>query len=660
MRLARLYGQFDVRILMEFYLTRDMSMNWTVRDSAALYGIDAWGNDYFSVNAEGNVCVRPTGPGGAEVDLYEVVEGLRARDLTAPLVIRFAGIIGSSMQKLADAFAAAIAENDYRGSYRAVYPIKVNQHRQVVEEVYRYGAKLGFGLEAGSKPELLAVLAMTSDAGERPIVCNGFKDDSYIEAVVLAAKLGRNIIPVVENFDELQLIVKHAKKHAVHPAIGVRIKLASQGAGRWATSAGPKSKFGLSASQVLELVAVLRAEGMLHCLKLVHCHPGSQLNDIRGIKDSVGELAHVYAELHRLGAGLEYIDIGGGLGVDYEGGAQNLSHSMNYSLMEYASAVVYRIASVCNSAGIAHPTIISESGRALSAYCSVLVFNALGSANFERREPAPPLEECMDLPQPLADLVTSCNDFDAERAVEIYHDAEQAYHQAMQMFNVGYVTLEQRAMAERIFWTVCTRIMDLYPAASDLPASLASLPTVLSDIYFCNFSVFQSLPDSWAIDQLFPIMPIHRLALKPDRPATLADITCDSDGKISRFALPDGAEPTLPLHALEEGSIYYLGAFMIGAYQETLGDLHNLFGDTHVITIHAEDGGTWSIDEIVKGNTASELLSYMQFNVAELHPRIWRDCERAVREGRMSLEESQALRRFYEMELNSYSYLDLP
>ncbi len=634
-------------------------MSWTTEDAADLYGIAAWGSDYFSINPAGNVAVRPDGPDGPEVDLHEVVEGLRARDLTAPLVIRFRGIIASSMKKLADAFDSAIAENGYQGRYRAVFPIKVNQHRQVVEEVYQDGAPLGFGLEAGSKPELLAVLAMTTDAGDRPIICNGFKDDSYIEAVVLAAKLGRNIIPVVENFDELHLIVKHAKKHAVHPAIGVRIKLASQGAGRWATSAGPKSKFGLSASQVLDLVEVLRGEGMLHCLQLVHCHPGSQLSDIRAIKDSVSELAHVYTELHRLGAGMQYIDIGGGLGVDYEGGAQNLAHSINYNLAEYASTVVYRIASVCNGAGIDHPTIISESGRALSAYCSVLVFNALGSASFEQRQPAPPLDDGEELPQPLADLVTACHDLDPERAVEVYHDAEQAYHQIMQMFNLGYITLEQRALAERLFWTVCTRIRDIYPDLSELPASLEILPTVLSDIYFCNFSVFQSLPDSWAIDQLFPIMPIHRLGEPPDRSGTLADITCDSDGKISRFALPDGTASTLPLHSLREGEIYYIGAFMIGAYQETLGDLHNLFGDTHVVTIHAEEGGAWSIDEIVKGDTASELLSYMQFNMEALHPRIWRDCERAVREGHMSLEESQALRRFYELELNSYSYLDL-
>jgi arginine decarboxylase len=634
-------------------------MTWTAADSADLYGVAAWSNGYFSVAGNGHVCVHPSGPDGPSVDLYDVVEGLRARDLTAPVVIRFSGIIASSMRQLASAFDQAIAENDYRGAYRAVYPIKVNQHRQVVDEVYRHGAELGFGLEAGSKPELLAVLGTTTDAGDRPIICNGFKDKDYIEAVVLASKLGRNIIPVVENFDELDLIVQQAKQHEVRPAIGVRIKLSSHGAGRWADSAGPKSKFGLSANQVLELVGVLRREDMLDCLKLVHCHAGSQLSDIRGIKDSIGELAHFYVELHRLGAGLSYIDIGGGLGVDYEGGAQSLAGSMNYTLEEYASAVVYRIGSVCNKAGIDHPMIISESGRALSAYSSVLVFNVLGSASFEERDFSPRLRAGTETPQPLLDLATACDDFDLDRIVEVYHDAEQAYEQCMQMFAVGYLTLAERAEAEKLFWTVCTRVHDAYPDPEDLPAALASVPSMLSDIYFCNFSVFQSLPDSWAIGQLFPIMPIHRLDERPERVAVLADITCDSDGKIDRFPLPDGVASGLPLHTLRSGEIYYVGAFMNGAYQETLGDLHNLFGDTHVITIHADGDSDWSIDEIVKGDTASELLSYMQFNMKDLHPRIWQDCERAVREGRLSLEESQVLRRFFEVEMASYSYLDL-
>ena len=636
------------------------NVSWTVEDAAALYGIDAWGGGYFAVNERGNVCVRPGGGPGPEVDLHDVVEGLRARDLNAPLVIRFSGIIESTMQRLASAFRLAIEENAYRGSYRAVYPIKVNQHRQVVEEVYRRGAALGFGLEAGSKPELLAVLAMTSDDSARLVVCNGFKDDSYIELVVLAARLGRNIIPVVENFDELHLILKHARSYGVRPAIGVRIKLASEGAGRWALSAGPRSKFGLSAAQVMQVVEILRGEGMLDCLKLVHCHPGSQLSEIRGIKDSIGELAHVYAELYRLGAGLRYIDIGGGLGIDYEGGTQCQASSLNYTLQEYASEVVYRIASVCNAADIPHPEIISESGRAMTAYSSVLVFNALGSARFELRESVTGLASEPEQPPPLADLAQAYDAFDPERAVEVYHDAEHAYEQAIQLFNMGALTLEQRATAERLFQAVCTRVRDLYPDLDSMPPALDALPVALSDIVFCNFSVFQSLPDSWAIDQLFPIMPIHRLGERPSRASTLADITCDSDGKLDQFVTSAGTAPTLPLHELRNSETYYIAAFLIGAYQETLGDLHNLFGDTHVVTIHAEQDGGWAIDEVVKGDCAHELLRYMQFDVEDLYPKVWQDCERAVRRGAMSLEESQALRRFYENELSAYAYLDLP
>ena len=501
--------------------TTQWSTEWTLDDAVAAYGVDAWSDGFFSVNAAGNVCVRPLGDDGPEVDLHEVVEGLRARDLTVPLVLRFRGIIGRRMQKLADAFEAAIAENRFQGSYRAVFPIKVNQHRQVIEEVFQQGESLGFGLEAGSKPELLVVLATTAGDSTRPIICNGFKDDSYIEAAVLAAKLGRHIIPVIENFDELGLIIRYAKKHRVRPAIGVRVKLASQGVGRWATTAGPKSKFGLSATQVLRLVDTLRAEGMLDCLRLVHCHTGSQLTDIRAIKDSVGELAHVYTELTRLGAPMGYIDIGGGLGVDYDGGAQEQPEAMNYGLEEYASEVVYRIATICDASGVDHPTILSESGRALSAHCSVLVFNALGSAEFRSREAAPAIGTDAEMPPPLADLLMAFDDLGADRAVEVYHDAEQAYQQCMQMFNLGYVSLEQRALAERLFWTICTRIADLYKGDEELPAPLAELPHALSDIYFCNFSVFQSLPDSWAIGQLFPIMPIHRRGLRPTTTGSL-------------------------------------------------------------------------------------------------------------------------------------------
>ena len=437
----------------------------------------------------------------------------------------------------------------------------------------------------------------------------------------------------------------------------MRIKLGSQGAGRWAQSSGAKSKFGLTATQLLELVDMLREAELLDCLKLVHCHPGSQLHDIRRIKDAIGELTHVYVSLRRLGAPMGYIDVGGGLGVDYDGSAASHAASMNYSLDEYASAVVYRIGSICDQADVEHPIIVSESGRAMSAYGSVMVINVLGSATFDRDDGIPDID-IDDLPAPVADLHKALSDLEPDRIVEVFHDAEHAYEQSLQLFNLGVVSLEQRALAERLYWTICTRIGAHFPEAEALPSELEHLPAILSDLYFCNFSVFQSLPDAWAIDQLFPIMPIHRLEEAPTRRGTLADITCDSDGKIDRFVHPEGIASALPLHPVREGEPYYLAAFLIGAYQETLGDLHNLFGDTHVVTIEAEGDRGWNIKEVVKGDTASALLQYMQFRTEEFRTRIWRDCEQAVKDGRLSLADSQQLRRFYERELEAYSYLD--
>jgi arginine decarboxylase len=543
-----------------------------------------------------------------------------------------------------------------------VFPIKVNQQRLVVEEVYRYGKEFGFGLEAGSKPELLAVMALTEDSPERMIVCNGFKDDSYIEAVILATKLGRTIIPVIENFDELKLVLRHAEKYQVRPRIGVRVKLASEGAGRWRDSAGEKSKFGLFVSEILELVETLRQHQMLDCLELVHCHPGSQLHDIRRVKDAINELAHVYAELKLMGAGLKYIDVGGGLGVDYDGSGTNFESSMNYTMNEYASDVVYRIASVCNAREIEHPVIVSESGRATAAYHSVLIFNALGSSALDQFRIAGRIEDNYtgdkELPQPVLDLFEAYRTISERRLVECYHDALQAREQALQMFNLGLLSLEFRGLAERLYWATCARLRDYCRKLENPPEELEGLELILSDTYFCNFSVFQSLPDSWAIDQLFPIMPIHRLNEKPTRNAVLADITCDSDGKIDRFVSQRDVKRTLEVHELRPDEDYYLAAFLVGAYQETLGDLHNLFGDTHVVHIRLHDEGGWWIEEIVKGDTAGEVLTYMQYDVNRLFPQFARDCERAVREGRMTLAESQALRRFYEWELNGYTYLE--
>jgi arginine decarboxylase len=639
---------------------------WDTEDSLDLYQVTAWGKPYFGINEAGHVVVRPDGTPERAIDLLEVVEGLKARDLTTPVVVRFSDILHHRLTRLHKAFAQAIAENDYRNRYCAVFPIKVNQQRLVVEEVYRYGKEFSFGLEAGSKPELLAVMAMTEDAPERMIVCNGFKDDSYIEAVILATKLGRTIIPVIENFDELKLVLRNADKYQVRPRIGVRVKLASEGAGRWRDSAGEKSKFGLFVSEILELVDTLREHEMLDCLELVHCHPGSQLQDIRRVKDAINELAHVYAELKLMGTGVKYIDVGGGLGVDYDGSGTNFESSMNYTINEYASDVVYRIASVCNAREIDHPVIVSESGRATTAHHSVLVFNALGSSALDQFRVAGNIEEDYngqeELPQPVLDLFEAYRTVSERRLVECYHDALQAREQALQMFNLGLLSLEFRGLAERLYWATCAKIRDYCrKLATDdrgVPEELEGLELILSDTYFCNFSVFQSLPDSWAIGQLFPIMPIHRLNEKPTRNAVLADITCDSDGKIDRFVSQRDVKRTLELHELKAGEEYYLAAFLVGAYQETLGDLHNLFGDTHVVHIRLHDEGGWWIEEIVKGDTASKVLSYMQYDVDRLFPQFARDCERAVRENRLTLAESQALRRFYESELNGYTYLE--
>jgi arginine decarboxylase len=635
---------------------------WRIEDSLDLYYVNAWGKGYFSINQAGHVVVRPDTQGTHEIDLFEVVEGLKARDLTTPVVVRFSDILAHRLKHIHAAFAQAITENNYKNRYAAVFPIKVNQQRLVVEEVYRYGKDFGFGLEVGSKPELLAVMAMTEDASDRLIVCNGFKDDSYIEAVTLATKLGRTIIPVVENFEELGLILKHARAYGVRPRIGVRVKLFSEGSGRWSASAGEKSKFGLFITEIIELFNILKAHDMLDCLQLVHCHPGSQLQDIRRVKDAINELAHVYAELKLMGAGLQYIDIGGGLGVDYDGSGTNFSSSMNYTLNEYASDVVYRVASVCNARNIPHPVIVSESGRAVAAYHSVLIFDALGSSALDRfrvtGEIAEDYNGDQELPQPVRDLFDAYRSVSERRLVECYHDALTAREQVLQMFNLGLLSLEFRALAERLYWATCTKLRDYCRKLERVPEELQDLESMLSDTYFCNFSVFQSLPDSWAIDQLFPVMPVHRLDERPTRTGVLADITCDSDGKIDHFVSLRDVKRVLELHELREGEKYYLAAFLVGAYQETLGDLHNLFGDTHVVHIRLHDQGGWWIEEIVKGDTANKVLEYMEYDVAELYPALARDCERAIRDGRMTLAESQQLKRFYEKELDGYAYLE--
>jgi arginine decarboxylase len=634
---------------------------WTIEDAVELYGIEAWGKGYFGVNEQGHLTVRPHQTPTPEVDLLELVTGLEARGIITPVLLRFTDLLAHRLQEIHDAFAAAIAENEYRGRYTAVYPIKVNQQRHVVEQIYRFGETFGFGLEVGSKPELLAALGLTRNAGDRPIVCNGFKDDEYIESAILARKLGRNVIPVVENFYELKLIVKHAQRYDIEPRLGVRVKLAAMGAGRWSDSAGPRSKFGLTISEVLDALDYLKERDLAHAFQLLHCHMGSQIHDIKNIKDGITELAHIYVELARLGAGLSILDIGGGLGVDYDGSQSNFESSMNYTLAEYASDVVYRIGNACDNFEVEHPTIITECGRAMVAYHSMLVFNVLGSSGLEDRYSIPDdLEEELDeeVPQPIFDLLDAYRSVDADRLVETYHDAVHARDEAMHLFTLGYMTLPLRALAERLFWATCTRIRDLSEAQGERPEELEALDDDLRDTYFCNFSVFQSVPDSWALRQIFPVLPIHRLGERPGRRAVLGDITCDSDGRMDHFQDPREDKRVLEVHPLEDEAEYYLGIFLIGAYQETLGDLHNLFGDTHVVHVSIDEEGQWHIDDVIEGDTVREVLGYFQYNPDALLDQMRQDCEAAVKAGRMSVNESRSLLRFYRSGLQGYTYLE--
>lgn len=637
--------------------------SWSCAASEELYRANRWGQGYFRIHDDGHLYTHPLGPDGIGVDLHEIIEGLSERGVDTPVLLRFTDIVDHRLRTLRDAFSKAIEENGYNGNYVAAYPIKVNQQHHVVEEVARYGHKLGYGLEVGSKPELLAVMAMTIDTPDQLIICNGFKDAQYIEAVILAHKLGRKIIPVVENLKELMLIITFAEKHAVRPLIGVRVKLSASGSGRWGTSVGIKSKFGLTISELLQAIGTLKRHDMLDCLQLLHCHSGSQHQDIATIKMAITELAHVFTQMHEQGAQLKYIDVGGGLGVDYQGAVSDRASSMNYSLEEYASDVIYRIGSVCNANGISHPTVVTECGRAMVAYSSVLVFNVLGKTgpgDLVQHDFVVPSDD-PEAPQPLRDLRHALNSLREQnpRLVEILHDTTRAREDAMSLFSLGYLSLEQRAEIERLFWTNCSLLQHAAWDLEQIPEQLMGLDDLMSETYFANFSLFQSLPDTWAIDQLFPIMPIHRLDEEPENRAIFADITCDSDGKIDLFISETGdAERTLPVHNLQADQPYYFGVFLVGAYQETLGDLHNLFGDPHAVHIEIEDG-EWSITEIVKGDSISEVLEYVQFEPIKLARSLEKECERAVKRKAMSVRESRILTQFYESGLGGYTYLSV-
>jgi len=627
---------------------------WSIAEASELYEIARWGQGYFSIGEKGNVHVHPTKEPERFIDLKSLTENLNLRGIDLPILIRFSDILRHRLRDIHDAFQVAIAQNGYQGKYICVYPIKVNQQRRVVEEVLNYGKPFGFGLEAGSKPELIAVAALADN--DTPIVCNGFKDAEFIETAMLAQKVGRTVLPVVEKYSELGLVLDYAQKVGVRPTIGMRVKLASRGSGKWSSSGGYRSKFGLTVSEVLKGLEELRALGMQDCFKLLHFHLGSQIPNIRIVKAAINEAARIYVELVKAGAGLEYLDIGGGLGVDYDGSQTNFESSVNYTLEEYAADVVYHVQTVCDDAGVKHPTIVSESGRAIAAYHSVLVFNILGVTGFREQEikPVAPNEE---QEQPLIDLRETYQNVSARNALESYHDAQQSLDMALNLFNGGYLPLEQRCEAETLYWAICSRLQRLIQAMDEVPEDLQSLDEMLADTYFCNFSLFQSMPDSWAIKQLFPVMPIHRLDRPPTNHAVLGDITCDSDGKIDQFIDRRDVKRTLPLHVVN-GEPYYLAVFLIGAYQEILGDMHNLFGDTHAVHVTLDDQGEVVLDAVIKGDTVREVLQYVDFNTDALVAKLRTDVETAVREGRMTYEESGRLLKFYEEGLGGYTYLE--
>ncbi|MEZ6115294.1 MAG: biosynthetic arginine decarboxylase [Pirellulaceae bacterium] len=634
-------------------MIKDAVSPWSATDSAELYEVARWGHGYFSVSKEGNLLVHPQRDAQRAIDIKELVDRLKLRGIDLPILIRFDDMIRDRLQEIHAAFSTAITDHEYSGSYCCVYPIKVNQQRHVVEQILQHGKPLGFGLEAGSKPELMAVIALADE--ETPIVCNGFKDAEFIEMAMMGQKLGRKVIPVIERAHELDLILKYAEKVGVRPQLGMRVKLAARGAGRWQSSGGYRSKFGLTVSEVLRGLDRLTELGMQDCFKLLHFHLGSQITNIRHVKGALIESARIYSDLVGRGAGLEYLDVGGGLGVDYDGSQTNFESSMNYTLQEYANDVVHHLFTVCNDAGVKHPNIISESGRAIAAYHSVLIFDVLGKANPVSE--VPPQELPNDVEQPLIDLRNTLASLTQRNLLESFHDAQQSLDMAINAFATGYLPLDQRSMAETLFWAICHQVRRLSHELEYLPEELQGLDSLLAETYFCNFSLFQSLPDSWAIKQLFPVMPIHRLCEKPDRKAVLGDITCDSDGKIDQFIDRRDVAKTLALHGLNDHP-YYLGAFLIGAYQEILGDLHNLFGDTNAVHVGLSDSNEVIVETIIKGDTVSEVLHYVQFSSEDLLSKLQRTVEDGVRRNLISHEQAGQILEFYEAGLRGYTYLE--
>ncbi|MBQ2164415.1 MAG: biosynthetic arginine decarboxylase [Muribaculaceae bacterium] len=631
---------------------------WRVEDSAELYNINGWGLKYFSINEKGHMRVTPkqtyTG-----VDLVEVMEELRQRNISAPVLLRFPDILDNRIEKISSCFKKAAKEYDYQAQNFIIYPIKVNQMEPVVRELVTHGRKFNIGLEAGSKPELHAVLAMNMGkiSENSLIICNGYKDENYVELALLAQKMGRRIFLVVEKLNELKLITSVAKRLNIRPNVGIRIKLSSSGSGKWEESGGDRSKFGLNTSELQTAMEFLQANKMMDCLKLIHFHIGSQVTKIRRIKNALREACQFYVQLTQLGFDIDFIDIGGGLGVDYDGTRNSASeNSMNYSIQEYVNDSVYQLVDACNKNGIKHPNIITESGRSLTAHHSVLVVEVLETASLPQWDDSRDhLRE--DENELVRDLYEIYDKINMARLLEDWHDALQIREEALDRFSLGLLDLRTRAMVEKLFWSVAREVNMLVSDMKHAPEELRGVAKMLPEKYFCNFSLFQSLPDSWAIDQVFPVVPLSRLAERPDKLATIQDITCDSDGKIGNFISNQGFSHYLPVHQLKEGEHYYLGVFLVGAYQEILGDLHNLFGDTNAVHIDVYKDH-YEIDQVIDGETVAEVLDYVQFSPKELVRNVESWVAESIRAKKITADEGNEFVRNYRSGLYGYTYLE--
>jgi len=627
---------------------------WRTEDSMELYNVSGWGIGYFGINSKGNVVAAPRKAKGSQIDLKELVDELVLRDVSAPVLLRFPDILDDRIEKISGCFTKAAEEYDYNGKYYSVYPIKVNQQRPVVEELVRHGKKFNIGLEAGSKPELHAVLAIM-DNQEALIVCNGYKDEEFIELALLAQKMGKRVFIVAEKLNELKLIKTVAERVKVRPNIGIRIKLAASGSGKWEESGGDLSKFGLNSSELLEAVEYAKENDLLDCMKLIHFHLGSQITNIRKIKAGLREVSQFYVQLMQMGCAVEFVDIGGGLGVDYDGSRSSVASSINYSIQEYANDAISTMADAAQKHSLPHPNVITESGRALTAHHSVLVFNVLETTSvpmWNRKDKITKKDH-----EIVQELYNLSNGLNTRNMLESWHDAQQLREEALDRFSLGLLDLKSRAQTEKLYWSIAQQVCEISAELKAMPEEFRALPKMLADKYFCNFSLFQSLPDSWAIDQLFPIMPIHRLNTKPMRSATLQDITCDSDGKIDHFIGVRDMSHSLPLHDLREDEPYYLAVFLVGAYQEILGDLHNLFGDTNAVHVVCTDKG-YEIEQVIDGESVADVLDYVQFNAKKLVRTMEAWVSASVKEKRISIQEGKEFLAIYRSGLYGYTYLE--